>query len=303
MRHRSAVGVVAHHDVGGQDIGDQVEDRLLGWWPAGPCRSRSPGRAPRRRPCGAGWRASGPGRRRGAGSPRRGGPGRGSRAGRHRGPLGAGGGGRRRGARARCCARRAAGPWPPPSRPPPRPRVRSKGTTTSSKKTSENSSLPCMVRIGRTAIPGSSMSTKRAVIPRWADSGGPGPGEEDAALCVLGQAGPDLLTGDLPTAVGAHRPAGQGGQVAPRPGLGEPLAPRLVPPEEGGDHGRGQLGRGVVDHGRGEDLGHRVEPGLARGPGRSAPRPGRRAAGSSRRAPRPARASRSASSRHRRRAA
>ncbi len=53
------------------------------------------------------------------------------------------------------------------------PSVREKGTTTSSKKTSENSSLPCMVPIGRTEIPGESMSTKRAVIPRWAESGVP----------------------------------------------------------------------------------------------------------------------------------
>ena len=55
---------------------------------------------------------------------------------------------------------------PPPSSP----RVRSKGTTTSSRKTSQNSGLPCIVPIGRTVIPGESMSTNRAVMPRWADS-------------------------------------------------------------------------------------------------------------------------------------
>ena len=188
---------------------------------------------------------------------------------------------------------------PPPSSP----SVRSKGTTTSSKKTSENSALPCMVPIGRTVIPGESMSTKRAVIPRWADSGVPGPGEEHAALGVLGQAGPDLLAGDPPAAVGALGPAGQRGEVAPGARLGEPLAPGLVPAEQCRDHGGGQLGSGVVDHGGGQHLGHRVEPGLDQVPG------GQRLAqvgaqsGSTRRARRPARASPSASSRRRRPAA
>jgi hypothetical protein len=50
------------------------------------------------------------------------------------------------------------------------PSMRSAGTATSSKKTSENSGDPCMVSIGRTVMPGVSMSTKSAVIPRWADS-------------------------------------------------------------------------------------------------------------------------------------
>ncbi len=58
-------------------------------------------------------------------------------------------------------------PWPS------WPSVRSTGTTTSSKKTSENSGAPCMVSMGRTSMPGLSMSTKRAVIPLWADSAVP----------------------------------------------------------------------------------------------------------------------------------
>jgi hypothetical protein len=58
-------------------------------------------------------------------------------------------------------------PWPTS------PRVRSSGTATSSKNTSENSGAPCMVSSGRTVIPGASMSTNRAVMPRWADSGVP----------------------------------------------------------------------------------------------------------------------------------
>ena len=52
-------------------------------------------------------------------------------------------------------------------------KVRVNGTATSSKKTSQNSSTPCMVRIGRTVMPGVSISAKRAVIPRCADSGVP----------------------------------------------------------------------------------------------------------------------------------
>ena len=44
------------------------------------------------------------------------------------------------------------------------PSIRSAGTTTSSKYTSQNSSTPCMVRSGRTVMPGVSMSTKNAVM-------------------------------------------------------------------------------------------------------------------------------------------
>ena len=58
-------------------------------------------------------------------------------------------------------------PWPSS------PRVRSTGTATSSKKTSENSGAPCMVSMGRMTMPGVSMSTKSAVMPRWAESAGP----------------------------------------------------------------------------------------------------------------------------------
>ena len=58
-------------------------------------------------------------------------------------------------------------PWPSS------PSVRSNGTTTSSKNTSQNSSAPCIVSIGRTVMPGLSMSTNSAVMPRCADSGVP----------------------------------------------------------------------------------------------------------------------------------
>jgi len=53
------------------------------------------------------------------------------------------------------------------------PSIRSNGTATSSKKTSQNSAPPCIVPSGRTVMPGLAMSTNIAVIPRCADSGGP----------------------------------------------------------------------------------------------------------------------------------
>ena len=49
------------------------------------------------------------------------------------------------------------------------PRMRSAGTTTSSKNTSANSGAPLSSANGRTVIPGVSMSTKKAVMPRCAD--------------------------------------------------------------------------------------------------------------------------------------
>ena len=53
------------------------------------------------------------------------------------------------------------------------PRIRSAGTTTSSKNTSANSRTPLIISIGATVIPGVSMSTKNAVMPRWRDSAVP----------------------------------------------------------------------------------------------------------------------------------
>ena len=53
------------------------------------------------------------------------------------------------------------------------PSIRSAGTTTSSKNTSANSCSPLIISIGRTSIPGVSMSTKNAVMPRCRESAGP----------------------------------------------------------------------------------------------------------------------------------
>ena len=51
--------------------------------------------------------------------------------------------------------------------------TRSLGTTTSSKNSSANSASPLIARRGRTVTPGLSMSTNRAVMPRWASSAVP----------------------------------------------------------------------------------------------------------------------------------
>ena len=112
------------------------------------------------------------------------------------------------------------------------PRMRSAGTTTSSKNTSANSGAPLIISNGRTVIPGVSMSTKNAVMPRCADPGGPVRVRSTHAVGVLRQAGPHLLAVDHPVVVGPGRPARQRGEVAPGARLGEALAPHLVAAEQ-----------------------------------------------------------------------
>ena len=129
-------------------LGDEIEDGLLGGGQEHLVDRRLRAERARRRPAGAAWRATGRGTRRRAGSPRRAGPGRAS-------PAGA--------ASSSCWSRRwrnaarchsavlrsygsrsiaTAQPWPSS------PSVRSNGTSTSSKKTSQNSGSPCIVSIG-----------------------------------------------------------------------------------------------------------------------------------------------------------
>ena len=108
------------------------------------------------------------------------------------------------------------------------PRVRSSGTTTSSKKTSENSGAPCMVSIGPHLDARAVHVDEEGGDAPVGRLRGPGAGQEDAALGVLGQAGPDLLARDPPHVAVPGGPAGQRGQVAAGPRLGEPLAPGLV---------------------------------------------------------------------------
>ena len=146
------------------------------------------------------------------------------------------------------------------------PRVRSSGTRTPSKKTSENSGAPCIVSIGRTSIPALSMSTNRAVMPRCAESASPvrvSSTQRWAYWARLVQTFWPVTR--QPPSVGVAR-HDERGQVAPRPGLREALAPRLVAPQEPRHHGGGEIGRGVVDHRRRQDLGHGVDAGLDQAP-------------------------------------
>ena len=85
------------------------------------------------------------------------------------------------------------------------PSMRSAGTTTSSKNTSANSRTPLIISSGATVIPGVSMSTKNAVMPRWRDSGRSGARQQHAAVGVLRQARPDLLAVDHPRRRGRRR--------------------------------------------------------------------------------------------------
>ena len=119
--------------------------------------------------------------------------------------------------------------------------MRSKGTSTSSKKTSENSGTPCIASSGRTAIPGLSMSTKSAVIPRWADSGVPvrtRSTQRCANWAKLVHTFCPLTS--QPSSVRVARQA-RDAEVAPGARLGEALAPGLVAPQQARHH----LGRQV----------------------------------------------------------
>ena len=254
--------VVPEGDLDAEALADEVEHRLLGRGHQHLVDGGLGTEASRRPPAGAASPVSGPGRPTGARSPGRPRWGRAHPPGLRRPAAAGAAAGRRPGATAPCCARRGGGPWRWTSRGRPRPRTRSTGTTTSSKKTSQNSWAPCIVSIGRTVMPALSMSTNSAVIPWCADSAVPVRVEEHAPLRVLGQAGPHLLAVDPPAGVGARGPAREGGEVAPRAGLGEALAPDLVAAQQARHHvGRQRRGR-VVDHRGRQHLGHGVDAGL-----------------------------------------
>ena len=142
------------------------------------------------------------------------------------------------------------------------PRTRSSGTDTSSKKTSQNSRAPCIVSIGRTVMPALSMSTNSAVIPLCADSGVPVRVRSTHRCAYWARLVQTFWPLILQPSSVAGRPAGQRGQVAPRPRLGEALAPDLLAPQEARHHvGRQRRGR-VVDHRRRQHLGHGVDAGF-----------------------------------------
>ncbi len=139
------------------------------------------------------------------------------------------------------------------------PRTRSSGTRTSSKKTSQNFS-GAVHRLDRPhRDPGTVHVDEQRGDPLVGRFGRPRAREEHAPLRVLGQARPDLLAADPPPLVGPRGPAGEGGQVAPRPRLGEPLAPDLVTAQQARHHVGREVLRCVVDHGRRQHLGHRVD--------------------------------------------
>ena len=99
-----------------------------------------------------------------------------------------------------------------------------------SKKTSLNSLVPVICRIGRTSIrPGWSMGTsskRQPVVPC-----GPrlGAGQHEAPVGLMGERGPDLLPGDPVRPVPrALRPRPHPGEIRPGAGLAVALAPQLV---------------------------------------------------------------------------
>src|SRR5207302_4066839 len=65
---------------------------------------------------------------------------------------------------------------------------------------------------------------------RW--SRGVGPGEQEAAVGVVGAGGPDLLAVEDPPVPVLHRPGRKAGEVAAGIGLAEALGPDLVAGEE-----------------------------------------------------------------------
>ena len=145
------------------------------------------------------------------------------------------------------------------------PSIRSAGTTTSSKNTSANSWSPLIISSGATVIPGVSMSTKNAVMPRCRESAGPvrvSSTQRSEYWARLVQTFWPLIT--HVDAVRAS-PSGTARQrkdarSLPRARLGEALAPELGAREQAGDDLGGELGRREVDQRRREHLDQRVEP-------------------------------------------
>ena len=170
--------------------------------------------------------------------------------------------GRRPGATVRCCARRGGGPWRWTS--PGRPR-RGRGPAARGRRRRRprrTPAAPCIVSIGRTVMPALSMSTNRAVMPLCADSGVPVRVSSTQRCAYWARLVHTFWPLILQPSSVARRPAGERGQVAAGPGLGEALAPDLLAAQQPGHHlGRQGCGR-VVDHRRRQDLGHGVDAGL-----------------------------------------
>src|SRR5215475_12552606 len=101
------------------------------------------------------------------------------------------------------------------------PTIRSAGTRTSSKKTSQNSASPVICLSGATVIPGVFMSTSRRLMPfRTA--------EEEAPVGHLGVARPHLLAVDHVCIALPFAAAAQAAEIGPSAGLREALTPPVL---------------------------------------------------------------------------
>ena len=150
-----------------------------------------------------------------------------------------------------------AQPWPSS------PSVRSKGTSTSSKNTSENSGAP-VHRLDRPDRDAGRVHVDEqrgdAAVGRLGRAGA-GRAARSAGRTGRGSSTPSGPLTRQPSSVRTARQA-SAAEVAAGAGLGEALAPRLVAPQQPRHHLGRQLRRGVVDHRRRQHLGHRVDAGL-----------------------------------------
>ena len=114
------------------------------------------------------------------------------------------------------------------------PRRFSLGTTTSSRKSSQNSAWPVIWVIGRTSTPGG--ACRPAASRCHGAWGRPSPfGRAPAPARVLSPRDPRLLAADHEVVVVLGRARAQGGEVGAGLGLAEPLAPDLLGGEDRGD--------------------------------------------------------------------
>ena len=122
------------------------------------------------------------------------------------------------------------------------------------------------------------MSTNRAVMPRWADSGVPVRTSSTQRWAYWARLVHTFWPVTCqPSSARTARQASDA-RLLPASGSEKPWHQVSSPRSSRGHHLGRQLGRGVVDHRRRQDLGHRVDARLDEVPGRSAPRRGRPAA-------------------------
>src|SRR5581483_7816688 len=147
------------------------------------------------------------------------------------------------------------------------PRRRSSGRRTSLRYTSWNSASPVICRSGRTSTPSACMSQMKYVRPGCFGTSGSVRVTRKPAGDV-GQRRPDLLPVDDPLVAVPDGPGGEPGQVGAGTGLGEQLAPDLLPGEQGPEEPGALLGGAVDGDGRG---GHAHADDVAGGVGGGSP--------------------------------